>query len=231
MKNGILYIEKIKREIKENKEAAVSIAPSYPAAFGQNKAGRLVSALKKLGFSRVEETVYILPKIIKLRSELVKHSEIPILGNSCPRIVKMIYEEFPHLVSCLPSFHSPMVAHCSSLKQRFGKDIITVFIGPCIEKRAEAEEAESVDYVLTFKEFYKWLQMEKIDLENLESRPFDAEPPEWARFSVFLMEIHGIKESKAFLEGFPQNSRKGKFIELLGCRGGCLNGHGMLGRG
>ena len=58
-----------------------------------------------------------------------------------------------------------MQAHCIELKKR-DKNAKTVFIGPCVAKKDEAEYYEGiVDAVLTFDELTKWFKEEKIEIE------------------------------------------------------------------
>ena len=83
----------------------------------------------------------------------------------CPIWVAMIRRVYSTLVSHIPPSVSPMVA-CGRSVKRIHPDAVTVFIGPCVAKKAEAREkdiADAVDYVLTFQEVRDILSAAGID--------------------------------------------------------------------
>jgi len=209
--------------------AVVSLAPSFPAAIGRAEPGQLVSALRRLGFLAVQETVSVLPEVVRRRSELLAGAGGPLIGTSCPVIVRLVRRDFPGLVSRLAEMVSPMIWHAAKFKERYGQDTAVVFIGPCPAKRAEAR-GEPVDYALTFKDLLGWLREAGVEMAALPPRSFDVVPPDWARLSVLVSRVSGVSESRALLRSLaegPFDNREPEFLELLACRGGCLNGPGM----
>ncbi|MFR2768643.1 MAG: [Fe-Fe] hydrogenase large subunit C-terminal domain-containing protein [Thomasclavelia sp.] len=59
------------------------------------------------------------------------------------------------------------------LKHKYGTESKVVFIGPCVAKKTDAAKEICVDEVLTFYELQKWIQSEKINLEDFPIEPFD----------------------------------------------------------
>ena len=87
----------------------------------------------------------------------------------------LVQKHFPEVLPALAKVVSPMQAHCRDLKRRH-PGCRTVFIGPCISKKDEAESYPGiVDCVLTFEELSAWLDQSGVTLEqgtdgNQESR-------------------------------------------------------------
>ena len=87
-------------------------------------------------------------------------------------------EVFPAELEYLADVVSPMQAHCMDIKKRF-PNAKTVFIGPCVSKKDEAEHYEGiVDAVLTFEELTQWLKEANIELK----KEMDSDPESRARF-------------------------------------------------
>ncbi len=219
----------VQRLLADGGRAVVSLAPSFPAAIGRAEPGQLVSALRRLGFAAVEETVSVLPEVVRRRGELLAGAGGPVIGTSCPVIVRLVRREFPALVSRLAEMVSPMIWHAAELKERYGQDTAVVFISPCPAKRAEARGGP-VDYALTFKDLLGWLREAGVEAAALPPRSFDVVPPDWARLSVLVSRVSGVSQSRALLrslvEGLVEDQGP-EFLELLACPGGCLSGPGM----
>ncbi len=78
----------------------------------------------------------------------------------------LIRKYYPSLLKYLADVVTPMQAHCLDIKRRH-PEAKTVFIGPCVAKKDEAEESGGVvDAVLTFEELSEWLKAENITLEK-----------------------------------------------------------------
>ena len=120
-------------------------------------------ALQKLGFADVEETA-IGATIVKTEYERMLREEAHdiIITSCCHSINLLIQKYFPAELPYLADVMSPMQAHCVDIKKRI-PNAKTVFIGPCVAKKDEAEYYEGpVDAVLTFEELTNWLKAEHI---------------------------------------------------------------------
>lgn len=228
-------VQAVQAILSGGSSAVASLAPSFPAAIGQADSGQLVAALRRLGFVAVEETVTVLPEVIEQRRDLLARADGPLIGTSCPIIVNLVRREFPALATRLAEMASPMLQHGQRLKKRYGADTTVVFFGLCRAKAVEARGAcgRPVDHVLIFNDLLAWLESSRIVLTDLPPDPFDLTPPAWARCSVLLTRVSGVAESRAFLRTLAARSiatdstADSEFLELLACRGGCLNGPGV----
>lgn len=232
---GLLDIQKARALMKSGRMVIVSLAPSFPAAFSDIGPMKVVSALRSLGFFRIEETACALGRIIEERARILRESAGSLISTSCPGVVELIYQSYPWAVPLLMPLPSPMRAHGALLKEKYGQEAAIVFIGPCLlkkqerdvgtEKRAIAGETV-VDVCLTFAELHSWLMEEGISLAALPDGKLDCEAPFHARLGVLYDGISGIENCRAFLERLGSPARL-PFVELLACKGGCLNGPGM----
>ena len=126
--------------------------------------------MKKLGFAGAEETA-IGATIVKKEYERILEEERPniLVSSCCPSINLMMRKYYQDILFTLAPVITPVQAHCRDIKRRH-PDAKVVFIGPCISKKAEAEEDSLIDAVLMFDEFNNWLSEEGIELEKSEDR-------------------------------------------------------------
>ena len=132
-----------------------------------------------------------------------------------------------------------MLAHAELLKFLYGKEAFTVFIGPCIAKKQESENAKdsAVDAVLTFKELSQWFDDREICVADMENAPFDnlstkmgaAYPLKGGIASGLKDLIHchhvdGIKEAKEMLDWLSSRGTDSAFVEISICSGSCIGG-------
>jgi len=216
--------------LEQGKTVAASLAPSYRHIPGVEP-GRVVGALRSLGFSIVEETLVALPDLAARRLRLVEeHPEASFITSSCPEVVRLVKTEFPHLASALEPSPSPMMLHARWMKERYGKDTMIVFVGPCPAKRVQASESPGyVDAVLTFVEMEKICMDRGFRMARAEDSPPDRQAQRWALKALYHVEVSGMDACRRFLRGFPGCQPGGRVVEVLACEGGCLHGPGMPG--
>ncbi len=238
-------LEKVKELIASGNKVAVSIAPSFAAAFPLKDSNRLPSALKKLGFHYVSETAEGAKLITE---ESFKSTSKGNICTACPAVVEYIEKYRPEHIGAMIPVVSPMVAHGRLLKKRLGDDWSVVFIGPCAAKKQEAARAENkdaIDWVLTFSELIKWLDDEGIALEECPQSEFESYGAiDKARLfpiqggmlktgdiecdgtNLDVVHISGADDVKSILDLKP-DEWKFKVVEPLFCTGGCINGPGF----
>lgn len=244
--------EQVKSFIKNGKKVIASVAPSFVAAFGKTDPMKVVSALRCLGFSHIEETACALEQLIRERARYLAKANGLAISTSCPSVVDLVYKHYPQAVPALIPHPSPMVAHGASLREKYGKDALIVFIGPCLAKKRQVslmefhitpedatddddlhEVSRPVDICLTFAELRAWMDESIGDLDPLPQSEWDAEASPDARLGVLQEGISGVDRCRAFLERFVSGEAQEEggdapfFVELLACPGGCLNGPGM----
>ncbi len=234
--------------LKRKSKVLVSLAPSFVAEFPGLEPGRLIHALKELGFWGVSETALGAEEVsAACATTLALGSPGAYLSTACPTVVELIRRYHPDQVPSLTRLLSPLLAHCKLLQREFGEDIGIVFIGPCISKKLEADShPELLDVVLTFADLHRWLEERGIDPATEPLTDADQFVPQGAREGalypadggmnrgiahrqntpdVKFMAFSGIHYLQEAMEGLRDSELKQKlFLELLACEGGCVNG-------
>ena len=195
------------------------------------------TALKKLGFCDAEETA-VGATIVKNEYErMIDEQESDVIISSCCHSVNLLIQKyFPKELPYLANVLSPMQAHCMDIKKRV-PEAKTVFIGPCVAKKDEAQYYEGiVDAVLTFDELTKWLKDEGIELtpetdsdENSRARFFPTtggilktmkqDNPDYT-----YMAIDGVENCIQALKDIKNGKVHKCFIEMSACSGSCVGG-------
>ena len=229
--------EKVKVLLQSGAPVYVSIAPSFVANYDGVGIGAMRAALQKLGFADAEETA-VGATIVKTEYErmLREDGRDVIITSCCHSINLLIQKYFPAELPYLADVLSPMQAHCTDIKRRH-PDAKTVFIGPCVAKKDEAEYYEGiVDAVLTFEELTNWLKAENIEL----AQQMDHEEESRARFfpttggilktmaqdapGYTYMALDGVDNCIAALHEIEQGNIHHCFIEMSACVGSCVGG-------
>ncbi len=229
--------EKVKVLLQSGAPVYVSIAPSFVANYDGVGFGAMRAALQILGFADAEETA-VGATIVKTEYErmLREDGRDVIITSCCHSINLLIQKYFPAELPYLADVLSPMQAHCTDIKRRH-PDAKTVFIGPCVAKKDEAEYYEGiVDAVLTFEELTNWLKAENIEL----AQQMDHEEESRARFfpttggilktmaqdapGYTYMALDGVDNCIAALHEIEQGNIHHCFIEMSACVGSCVGG-------
>lgn len=241
-------LEKARRIVRENPFTAVSLAPSFAPLFPPWQRKRLVSALRKIGFSYVGETSIGAYPVARASFESMKTREgLSSVCTACPAVAEYVQKYRPELADRLVPVVSPMIAHAKMIREKHPNRCKVIFIGPCVAKKKEAEKEENqgiVDAVLTFTELREWLDAERIDLSQCEESDFDEEPYGEARFFPLpggLLKTAGMDTSGMNLEVFQTSGFQALkesmelikeeegtlLLEPLFCPEGCINGPGI----
>ena len=229
--------EKVKVMLQSGAPVVVSLAPSFIANYDGVGIESMRSALKKLGFFDVEETAIGATIVKREYDRMLKEDGRDIVISSCCHSVNLLIQKyFPRALPYLADVLSPMQAHCADIKRRM-PDAKTVFIGPCVSKKDEAEHYKGlVDAVLTYEELTNWLRDEKITLNEGAT----AEPASRARFfpttggilktmvqdapGYTYMAIDGTENCIAALREIESGKIHHCFIEMSACVGSCVGG-------
>ena len=229
--------EKARVLLQSGDPVVVSLAPSFIANYEGVGIESMRRALRKLGFFDVEETA-IGATIVKTEYErMLREEERDIIITSCCHSVNLLIQKhFPSALEYLADVMSPMQAHCTDIKRRM-PNAKTVFIGPCVAKKDEAEYYEGlVDAVLTFEELTNWLKSERIELE----KEVDDTPKSRARFfpttggilktmaqnapGYTYIALDGVDNCISALKDIESGKIHKCFIEMSACVGSCIGG-------
>lgn len=229
--------EKVKVMLQGEDPVIVSLAPSFIANYDGVGIESMRKALKQLGFADVEETA-IGATIVKTEYERMlaeDHNDV-VISSCCHSVNLLIQKYFPGALPYLADVLSPMLAHCQDIKRRI-PNAKTVFIGPCVAKKDEADHYKGLtDAVLTFEDLTNWLTREGVALEK------ESDQLEESRARFFPVTGGVLKTMRQDVPGFTYLSvdgvnncmealkdiESGKihhcFIEMNACPGGCISG-------
>ena len=229
--------EKARVLLQSGDPVIVSLAPSFVANYEGVGIGAMRDALKKLGFYDVEETAVGATIVKNQYEKMINEENRDIIISSCCHAVNLLIQKYftdqmPYLADIL----SPMQAHCKDIKRRY-PNAKTVFIGPCVAKKDEAQHYDGItDAVLTFDELTAWLKAEGIEIEQ----KMDSEEKSRARFfpttggilktmdlsnsNYTYMAIDGTDNCIAALRDIQSGKIHRCFIEMSACVGSCIGG-------
>ena len=151
--------EKARVLLQSGEKVIVSLAPSFMANYEGVGIDGMREALKQLGFFDAEETAMGATIVKNEYERILDEEQRDILISSCCHSVNLLIQKyFPDVLPYLADVLSPMQAHCKDIKRRY-PGAKTVFVGPCVAKKDEAQRCEGlVDAVLTFDELSAWLK-------------------------------------------------------------------------
>lgn len=236
-----------------------TVAPAFSGQFGPEvTAGKLRSALLKIGFADMAETalgadLVAMKEALEFSAHVTKPGEFLITSCCCPVWVQLITTRFPNLRPQISSTVSPMIASGRVVKFLYPESKV-VFIGPCMAKKAEAIQpdiAGTIDFVLTFQELKNLFEVAGVDPaqepdeENAQAswagRAFartggvsDAvrvtlEKLAPERIKDFKStQVDGVPNCMKILQSLSEEQSEYSFIEGMGCNGGCVGGPGKL---
>ena len=229
--------EKVKVFLQGPEPVIVSLAPSFIANYSGVGINSMRDALQKIGFYDVEETAIGATIVKKEYERMLKEDERDVIITSCCHSVNLLIQKyFPSLLGYLADVVSPMQAHCQDIKKRF-PNAKTVFIGPCVAKKDEAEHYEGiVDAVLTFEELTTML-----DEKGIELKPeIDTTKESRARFfpttggilktmtekpeGYTYIAIDGVENCIDALRDIENGKIHKCFVEMSACTGSCIGG-------
>ena len=226
------------------------IAPSFPVAFPQVSPGRIVSALRRLGFAQVWEVAFGAELISKEYTQLAQgaiRNGQAVVSTPCPAIVSYVRKYMPALYDGLAPVVSPMIAVARAIRHRHGSGVRVVFIGPCIAKKAEIKDPfvqGTVDAVLTYEELLAMFDAAGIRPEAEAPSAFDGPAANLGRslpISGGLLRAAGfdadiLQNSVLVTEGkdrvlpalkeLAEGKSKTRVLDVLFCEG-CINGPKM----
>ena len=230
-------VEKVRVLLQSGDPVIVSLAPSFIANYEGAGIESMTAALKKLGFTDVEETA-IGATIVKNEYErMIREEERDVIITSCCHSINLLIQKrYPVCLEYLADVMSPMQAHCDDIKRRY-PNAKTVFIGPCVAKKDEAEYyAGIVDAVLTYEELSRMLNEARITIE----RTPDSDPNSRARFfpttggvlktmaqdapGYTYVAIDGVENCMNALQDIASGKIHKCFIEMSACIGSCIGG-------
>lgn len=179
-----------------DKVMVISVAPAVRVAIGEEFGfepgtfleGKLVSALKELGFTYVFDVTFgadltVIEEANELVSRLKNKTHLPQFTSCCPSWVKYVEMIHPELINNLSTTKSPVAMQASIIRTFFRRlkdiepeDIINVIVVPCVAKKYEIKrsEVQGIDFAITTAELAMMIRESSIDFKSLEEKHFDT---------------------------------------------------------
>ncbi len=231
------------------------IAPAFLGQFSSDVTpGKLRTALKRLGFDGMLEValfadILTLKEALEFDRNIRTEKDYQLTSCCCPMWIGMIKKVYNELMPHVPGSVSPMIA-CGRTVKLLHPDATTVFIGPCLAKKAEAREKDlvgAVDYVLTFREvqdIFDALGIEPADMEESEKDHSSRGGRIYARtggvseavektldrlnpkrpVSILTKQADGVPACREMMNELLSGKLEANFYEGMGCKGGCVGG-------
>ena len=238
-----------------SKTVIVQTAPAVRAALGEEfgyeagtlVTGKLVAALRRLGFDYVFDTDFaadltIMEEGTEMLNRLGKHLagdkdvKLPILTSCCPAWVKFFEHHFPEMKDIPSTARSPQQMFGSIAKTYFAdklgikrEDLIVVSIMPCVAKKYECGRDEfktnhnpDVDFAITTRELAALIKISNIDFKTLPNEEYDNPLGESTGAAVIFGTTGGVIEA-AVRTAYELHTKKElprlNFDELRGMEG------------
>lgn len=223
---GALYevnnTDKVYDALRSNKTVVVQTAPAVRVALGEEfgmeagtvVTGKMVTALKNLGFDYVFDTVFAadlttMEEAAELVHRLNHGGRLPLLTSCCPSWVKFIEHNFGDMLDIPSTCKSPHEMFGSVVKTYFAEknnipaeDIVVVSVMPCVAKKYESARPElggegysDVDHVITTRELASMIKDFSMSFADLEEGEFDNPLGESSGAGTIFGASGGVLES------------------------------------
>lgn len=235
--------------LTQKKKVVALVAPSivgqFPAILG-----KMITAIKKLGFADVFEVAWGADETTKFEALEFEHKMNEgakfMTSSCCPAYIETLKRHIPELLPHASTTPTPMHFSAKFIKES-SPDAKVVFIGPCVAKRVEGFHDPLIDNVLTFEELGSLLLAYGIEVvECEETQLTDAASKQGRGFAVAQgvsqaiasivpdqklqaccingLSPEGVKQLRSYVLKAPEAN----LIEVMACSGGCVGGPGSL---
>jgi len=224
------YIDQVWDAIYDpDKHVVVQTAPAVRVALGEDLGydpgervtGKMVNALRQLGFNSVLDTDFsadltIMEEgtelLVRLKKALVdgdKNISLPMFTSCSPGWIKFVEHKYPEFLPNLSTCKSPQQMFGALAKTFYAKKrnidpskIVSVSIMPCTAKKFEADRPEmrssgfkDVDFVLTTRELAVMIKQAGIDFRNIEEANYDSIMGDSTGAAVIFGATGGVMEA------------------------------------
>ena len=228
-------IDEVYEKLKDEKYfVVVQTAPAVRVALGEefgmeigtNVEGKMITALKRLGFDKVFDTntgadFTIMEETTEFINRVKNGKDLPIITSCCPAWVRFMEMEYPEMIKYLSTCKSPHEMFGAILKTYYAnkiginpEKIYVVSVMPCVAKKFERQRPEmknndlyNVDAVITTRELAKMIRQANIDFK--------------------IAVANGLGNARKIIEEIKSGKVSYDFIEIMACPGGCIMGGGQ----
>lgn len=225
----------------------VALAEEFGFELGSFEEGKMISALRKLGFDYVLDVTFgadltIMEEAKEFIERIKNGGKLPMFTSCCPAWVKYAEIYYPEILPYISSCKSPISMQGTVIKTYFSdkmdinpKKVINVVVTPCTAKKYEInrkefesagkyldiEDLRDNDYVITTTELAQMIKEAGIDFKNLEDGKYDSMLSKGSGAGVIFGNTGGVMEAAlrtAYNMITGKNPPK-KFLELNDVRG------------
>ena len=242
--------QKVWRKIKDKETyTIVQVAPAVRVALGEefgfpigtNVKGKMVTALRKIGFDKVFDTntgadFTIVEEANEFIERVTNGETLPMITSCSPGWIRFIEMNYPELLGNLSSCKSPHQMFGAILKSYYAekenidpKKMFVVSVMPCTAKKFERTREEmknhdldNVDAVITTRELARMIKQANLDFANLEETDFDNPMGEATGAAAIFGTTGGVMEAALRTAHEAMTGRELKnidFVEIRGARG------------
>lgn len=239
----------IMRVLKGSAPVCAMTAPAFAGQFAAEH-GRLITAIKKLGFTDVTEVALGAERTAEEEAEelleRLEKNESFMTTSCCPAYIQTVRRHIPEMLPHVSDTPTPM-HYTAEMVKSANPETVTVFIGPCVAKRREALEDSCVDYVMTFEELAALFEAAGIKPAECEEAAITRKPSAEGRgfgssggvAGAVTAAVAGRKPLRtacingtgkaeiARMKAYAKNGAPYDLIEVMTCPGGCSNGAGV----
>ncbi len=237
-------------DLKKKKDISLIAAPSVKTNFPQYK--KIFGLFKTLGIKEIYDVSFGADittwAYLRILEEEKKESYI---AQPCPAIVSYIEKHTHDLLEDLIPIQSPMICTAIYLKKYLNISSSLAFFSPCIGKLAEIREEKTgivVDYNLTFRKIWDYIQKEGLDLSSYPEVDFAVGSrslgdlyslPGGLKENVYhynrqawVKQVEGTQFAYSYLQELSERKKDKKplplLVDILSCQHGCNVGSGTL---
>ena len=241
VENDVFNVEKA---IEEGKNVVACVDSAYLGAF--EEPDKFVGALKKMGFSSVQEAAAGSEKItreyIKYLNENIGKQKY-FISSTCPAIYLFVEKYHPQLIQYLIPVDMPVMAIAKAVKEE-DKDAVVVYVGQCLSKKNEIKPDDNtyLNYHITFDEVLKMLVKKGIDMKTTEgTTPDRAARISGVSYSIAgdmwrniktlsvehgydIMRVDGMNSIKQLFSSMEKGTLSKCYVGVSACVESCING-------
>jgi ferredoxin hydrogenase large subunit len=249
----ISFVRPVIEEMKKGKKVIAMVAPAIVGQWENSSLQQVYQALNEIGFTDIMEVAVGADLTTKNEAEEAleaKKKGLKITTSCCPAFVSFLQLKFPKVYENHTSnVLSPMAITARLAREKYGEDAVTVFIGPCVAKKAERllpKNLKNIDYVLTFEEVHAMMAAKGVVPKDLEGNSaieagsysgrnfcntggvakslndYLAEVGEEERLT--LKAASGPKLVVQYVKELSQGKQTEDVLEGMMCEGGCMGG-------
>ena len=209
----------------------VALGEEFQMDVGTNVTGKMVTALKRLGFNKVFDTntgadITIMEEANEFIERFSESGVFPMITSCSPGWVKYMEMNYPELIPHLSTCKSPHEMFGAIVKSYYAEKegidpnkIYVVSVMPCIAKKFERQRKElqndgmyNVDNVITTRELARMIKQANIEFTKLEDTNFDSPMGEATGAAAIFGTTGGVMEAALRT---AQDALTGKDLEKI----------------